>query len=284
MKHFLRPGRFDRTINIALPDIKGREEILKIHSKNKKIAEDVDFKSIAGDTAGFTGAELENILNEAAIIATNKKHDAINNNDIEDAVKKVTVGLEKHNRVVSEKDKKLTAYHEAGHAVVSRYLETQKDIKEVSIIPRGVAGGYTMYKTNEDKFYVSKTEMEEKLISLLGGRAAEKVALDDISTGASNDIEVAMKIARDMVTVYGMSDKIGPMSMNLEKDPYQMQLLGNNLEDEIGKEVKTILEDAYEKAQRLLSLHRDKLDAVAGVLLEKEVINEKEFEEIFQNA
>lgn len=280
----LRPGRFDRTINIALPDIKGREEILKIHSKNKKIADDVDFKSIAGDTAGFTGAELENILNEAAIIATNKNHDAINNNDIEDAVKKVTVGLEKHNRVVSEKDKKLTAYHEAGHAVVSRYLETQKDIKEVSIIPRGVAGGYTMYKTNEDKFYVSKTEMEEKLISLLGGRAAEKVALNDISTGASNDIEVAMKIARDMVTVYGMSDKIGPMSINLEKDPYQMQLLGNNLEDEIGKEVKTILEDAYEKAQRLLIINRDKLDAVASVLLEKEVINEQEFEEIFENA
>ena len=280
----LRPGRFDRTINIALPDIRGREEILKIHSKNKKIAGDVDFKSIAGDTAGFTGAELENILNEAAIIATNKNHEAINNNDIEDAVKKVTVGLEKHNRVVSEKDKKLTAYHEAGHAVVSRYLETQKDIKEVSIIPRGVAGGYTMYKTNEDKFYVSKTEMEEKLISLLGGRAAEKVALDDISTGASNDIEVAMKIVRDMVTVYGMSDKIGPMSINVEKDPYQIQLLGNNLEDEIGKEVKNILEDAYEKAQRLLVLHRDKLDAVASVLLEKEVINEKEFEEIFENA
>ena len=280
----LRPGRFDRTINIALPDIRGREEILKIHSKNKKIAGDVDFKSIAGDTAGFTGAELENILNEAAIIATNKNHEAINNNDIEDAVKKVTVGLEKHNRVVSEKDKKLTAYHEAGHAVVSRYLETQKDIKEVSIIPRGVAGGYTMYKTNEDKFYVSKTEMEEKLISLLGGRAAEKVALDDISTGASNDIEVAMKIARDMVTIYGMSDKIGPMSINVEKAPYQIQLLGNNLEDEIGKEVKNILEDAYEKAQRLLVLHRDKLDAVASVLLEKEVINEKEFEEIFENA
>ena len=278
----LRPGRFDRTITIGLPDIRGREEILKIHSKNKKIADNVDFKSIAGDTAGFTGAELENILNEAAIIATNKKHKAIDNVDIEDAVKKVTVGLEKHNRVVSEKDKKLTAYHEAGHAVVSRYLETQKDIKEVSIIPRGIAGGYTMYKTNEDKFYVSKTEMEEKLISLLGGRAAEKIALDDISTGASNDIEVAMKIARDMVTVYGMSDRIGPMSMNLEKDPYQIQLLGNNLEDQIGKEVKDILEDAYEKAQRILAIHRDKLDAVALKLLEKEVINEQEFEEIFQ--
>ena len=278
----LRPGRFDRTINIALPDIKGREEILKIHSKNKKISKDVDFKSIAGDTAGFSGAELENILNEAAIIATNKKHSCIDNDDIEDAVKKVTVGLEKHNRVVSEKDKKLTAYHEAGHAVVSRYLETQKDIKEVSIIPRGIAGGYTMYKTSEDKFYVSKTEMEEKLISLLGGRAAEKIALDDISTGASNDIEVAMKIARDMVTVYGMSDRIGPMSINLEKDPYQIQLLGNNLEDEIGKEVKNILEDAYEKAQRLLIAHRDRLDAVAAKLLEKEVINEEEFEQVFE--
>ena len=278
----LRPGRFDRTITIALPDLRGREEILKIHSKNKKLAENVDLKSIAGDTAGFTGAELENILNEAAIIATNKKHEAIKNSDIEDAVKKVTVGLEKHNRIVSEKDKKLTAYHEAGHAVVSRYLETQKDIKEVSIIPRGIAGGYTMYKTNEDKFYVSKTEMEEKLISLLGGRAAEKVALDDISTGASNDIEVAMKIARDMVTVYGMSDKIGPMSIDLEKDPYQIQLLGNNLEDEIGKEVKTILETAYERAQMLLRAHRDKLDAVALKLLEKEVINEEEFEQIFE--
>ena len=278
----LRPGRFDRTITIALPDLRGREEILKIHSKNKKLAENVNLKSIAGDTAGFTGAELENILNEAAIIATNKKHEAIKNSDIEDAVKKVTVGLEKHNRIVSEKDKKLTAYHEAGHAVVSRYLETQKDIKEVSIIPRGIAGGYTMYKTNEDKFYVSKTEMEEKLISLLGGRAAEKVALDDISTGASNDIEVAMKIARDMVTVYGMSDKIGPMSIDLEKDPYQIQLLGNNLEDEIGKEVKAILETAYERAQMLLRAHRDKLDAVALKLLEKEVINEEEFEQIFE--
>lgn len=279
----LRPGRFDRTINIALPDIRGREEILKIHSRNKKLAKNVDLKSIAGDTAGFTGAELENILNEAAIIATNKKHSAIQNPDIEEAVKKVTVGLEKHNRIMSEKDKTLTAYHEAGHAVVSRYLETQKDVKEVSIIPRGIAGGYTMYKTNEDKYYVSKTEMEEKLISLLGGRAAEKVALDDISTGASNDIEVAMKIARDMVTVYGMSDRLGPMSMNLEKDPYQIQLLGNNLEDEIGKEVKNILEDAYNKAQMLLKAHRDKLDKVAYKLLEKEVINEQEFNQIFED-
>ncbi len=279
----LRPGRFDRTITIGLPDLNDREEILKLHAKNKKLADDINLKSIAGDTAGFSGAELANILNEAAILATNRKHKAISNEDIEDAVKKVTVGLEKHNKVVSEKDKQLTAYHEAGHAVVSKYLPTQDIVKEVSIIPRGVAGGYTMYKTSEDKFYVSKTEMDEKLISLLGGRAAEKLALNDISTGASNDIEVAMKIARDMVTVYGMSEKIGPMSLNLNDDPYQqLQLLGNNLEDEIGKEVKAILENAYYKAQTILSAHRDKLDAVATVLLEKEKINEEEFKKIFE--
>ena len=220
-------------------------------------------------------------MNEAAIYAANRRHVAIENQDIEDAVKKVTVGLEKKERVVSEKDKKLTAYHEAGHAVVSKYLPTQNTVKEVSIIPRGIAGGYTMYKTNEDKFYMSKTEMEEKMISLMGGRAAEKIALDDISTGASNDIEVAMKIARDMVTVYGMSDKIGPMSMNLERDPYQLELLGNNLEDEIGKEVRSILENAYKNAQEILRTHREKLDVVANLLLEKEKINEEEFNSIF---
>ena len=276
----LRPGRFDRTINIGLPDIKDREEILKIHSKNKKLDEEVDLKSIAEDTAGFSGAELENILNESAIYATNRNHKSITQLDIEDAVKKVTVGLEKQEKVVSEKDKKLTAYHEAGHALVSKFLPTQDNVKEVSIIPRGVAGGYTMYKTNEDKWYVSKTEMEEKMIALMGGRAAEKVALDEISTGASNDIEVAMKIARDMITVYGMSEKIGPMSINIERDPYQLQLLGNNLEDEIGKEVREILETAYEKAQQILRANRPKLDAIAEVLLEKEKINEDEFNAI----
>ena len=277
----LRPGRFDRTINIGLPDINDREDILKIHAKNKKLSDSVNLKSIAEDTAGFSGAELSNILNEAAIYAANRKHNSIEFNDIEDAVKKVTVGLEKKDRKVSEQDKKLTAYHEAGHAVVSKYLTTQDTVKEVSIIPRGIAGGYTMYKSNEDKWYVSKTEMEEKMISLMGGRAAEKIALNDISTGASNDIEVAMKIARDMVTVYGMSENLGPMSMNLDKDPYQLQLLGNNLEDEIGKEVKSILEKAYNQAQELLRMHRDKLDVVAQKLLEKEKINEREFNEIF---
>ncbi|MBR3134397.1 MAG: ATP-dependent zinc metalloprotease FtsH [Clostridia bacterium] len=276
----LRPGRFDRTINIGLPDIKDREEILKIHSKNKKLAEEVNLKSIAEDTAGFSGAELENILNESAIYATNRNHKSITQTDIEDAVKKVTVGLEKQEKVVSEKDKKLTAYHEAGHALVSKFLPSQDNVKEVSIIPRGVAGGYTMYKSSEDKWYVSKTEMEEKMIALMGGRAAEKVALDEISTGASNDIEVAMKIARDMITVYGMSERIGPMSINIERDPYQLQLLGNNLEDEIGKEVREILENAYEKAQQILKANRPKLDAIAKVLLEKEKINEDEFNAI----
>ena len=279
----LRPGRFDRQIIINSPDQKGREEILKIHSKGKKIDEDIDFKDIAEDTAGFTGAELANILNEAAIIATTNKHKSINKDDIEEAIKKVTVGLEKHSRVISDKDKKLTAYHEAGHAVVSRYLETQNDIKEVSIIPRGVAGGYTMYKNNEDKYYISKTEMEEKLIALLGGRAAEKLVLDDISTGASNDLEVATNIARDMITVYGMSDTIGPISLKDSENPNQMILYGEKMQDALGAEIKILIDTAYRNAQKLLIEHRDKLDAVANVLLQKEKITEKEFYEIFND-
>ena len=280
----LRPGRFDRQITIGLPDMKGREAILKIHAKDKKLADDVDLKNIAGDTAGFTGAELENILNEAAIIATINKEKAITNKDIDDALKKVTVGVEKHSRIMSDKDKRLTAYHEAGHAIVSRFLETQKDIKEVSIIPRGVAGGYTMYKTNEDKYYVSKTEMLEKLIALLGGRASEKLILNDVSTGASNDFEVATDIAKKMVTIYGMSDKIGPLSINLEKDPYQMQIFGESIENEIGKEVKRLIDEAYAKAQAILIEHIDKLHELAAVLIEKEVISEEEFEEIFKEC
>ena len=280
-KALLRPGRFDRQITIPAPDIKGRLEILKIHAKDKKLSDDVNLESIAEDTAGFTGAELANILNEGAIIATINKHEEIENDDIEEAVKKVTVGLEKKARVVSDKDKKLTAYHEAGHAVVSRYLPTQSNIKEVSIIPRGVAGGYTMYKTDEDKYYISKTEMQERLISLLGGRAAEKLVLDDISTGASNDIEVATKLARDMVTKYGMSDELGPIDFQ-GKEPYEMQLFGENIGDKIGLEVKKIIDIAYSDAQQLLIEHRDKLDAIAQTLLEKEKINEEEFNRIFE--
>ena len=280
-KALLRPGRLDRQITIPTPDLKGRLEILKIHSKDKKLSESVNLESIAEDTAGFTGAELANILNEAAIIATTRKHEDIENTDIEEAIKKVTVGLEKRARVYSEKDKKLTAYHEAGHAVVSRYLPTQTDVKEVSIIPRGVAGGYTMYKSDEDKYYISKTEMQEKLIALLGGRAAEKLVLDDISTGASNDIEVATKVARDMVTKYGMSDSLGPIDFQ-GKEPYEMQMFGENIGDKIGEEVKKLIDIAYNDALSLLQEHRDKLDKIAQALLEKEKINEEEFKVFFE--
>ena len=280
-KALLRPGRFDRQITIPVPDLKGRLEILKIHAEDKKISDDVNLESIAEDTAGFTGAELANILNEAAIIATINKHEEIENSDIEEAVKKVTVGLEKKTRVYSEKDKKLTAYHEAGHAVVSRYLPTQTDVKEVSIIPRGVAGGYTMYKSDEDKYYISKTEMKEKLVALLGGRAAEKLVLDDISTGASNDIEVATKIAREMVTKYGMSDNLGPIDFQ-GKEQNDMFVFGENIGDKIGAEVKSLIDEAYNNAQKLLIEHRDKLDAIAQTLLTQEKINEQEFKEIFE--
>ncbi len=281
-KALLRPGRFDRRITIGLPDMRGTEAILKIHAKDKQFANDVNLKSIAEDTAGFTGADLANILNEAAIIATINEHDAITNKDIEDAVKKVTVGLEKQSRVISEKDKKLTAYHEAGHAIVSSRLETQKGIKEVSIIPRGVAGGYTMYKSDEDKCYISKTEMEEKMVALMGGRAAEKIVLNDISTGASNDIEVATNIAKNMITKYGMSETLGPISINTDDDPYELQLLGEKFGDAIGAEVKILLDNAYETAQKLIRENMDKLDKVAGALLEREVISAEEFQELIK--
>lgn len=281
-KALLRPGRFDRQIVIAPPDQRGREEILKIHSRDKKFADDISLQDIAEDTAGFTGAELANILNEAAIIATINGNESITRKDLDDAVKKVTVGIEKNSRVISDKDKKLTAYHEAGHAVVSKYLPTQSDVKEVSIIPRGLAGGYTMYKTNEDKFYISRTEMEEKLIALLGGRAAEKIALDDISTGASNDLEVATGIAKDMVTVYGMSEALGPISLKGLDEPNELLVMGQKMEDVIGAEVKILIDNAYKNAQSILLAHMDKLDLIAGMLLEKEKISAEEFNSIFE--
>ena len=282
-KALLRPGRFDRQITIPSPDLKGRLEILKLHAKDKKLSEDIELYSIAEDTAGFTGAELANILNEAAIIATKNTHDSIEFLDIEEAVRKVTVGLEKKGRVVSEHDKRLTAYHEAGHALVSRYLETQTNVKEISIIPRGVAGGYTMYKSDEDKYYMSKTEMKEKLVALLGGRAAEKLVLDDISTGASNDIEVATSIARDMVTKYGMSDTLGPIDFQ-SKEANEMKMFGDNISDKIGVEVKTLIDEAYQHAIYLLNSNREKLDLIANLLLKQEKINEQEFRNIFNES
>ena len=281
-KALLRPGRFDRQIVVPAPDLKGREDILKIHAKDKKFAEDVTFKGIAEDTAGFTGAELANILNEAAIIATKNEHKVIEQFDVEEAVKKVTVGLEKKNRVISEKEKNITAYHEAGHAVVSWYLPTQTEVKEISIVPRGMAGGYTMYKNDEDKSYISKTEMEEKLIALLGGRAAEQVALGEISTGASNDIEVATQIARDMVIKYGMSKTIGTISLKDENGEYPLEMFGADIGDKIGKEIKQMLDAAYNDAQSILKEHYDKLDAIAQRLLVTEKINAEEFKEFFK--
>lgn len=280
-KALLRPGRFDRQVTVPAPDLPGREAILKIHAKDKKIAEDVSLYSIAEDTAGFTGAELANILNEAAIIATKKNHEAITNADLDEAVKKVTVGLEKTSRKISEKDKKLTAYHEAGHAIVSQFLPTQTAVKEVSIIPRGMAGGYTMYKSNEDKYYISKTEMEEKLIALLGGRAAEKLILDDISTGASNDLEVATQIARDMITVYGMSDEIGTISFKGSDGQMDYQMFGEDMQDAIGKEVKRLIDTAYRDAQEILKQNVETLHAIAKELIAKEKINEQEFNKFF---
>ena len=281
-KALLRPGRFDRQIVVPAPDLKGREDILKIHAKDKKFAEDVTFKGIAEDTAGFTGAELANILNEAAIIATKNEHKVIEQFDIEEAVKKVTVGLEKKNRVISEKEKNITAYHEAGHAVVSWYLPTQTDVKEISIVPRGMAGGYTMYKNDEDKSYISKTEMEEKLIALLGGRAAEQLAIGEISTGASNDIEVATQIARDMVIKYGMSKTIGTISLKDENGEYPLEMFGADIGDKIGKEIKQMLDAAYNDAQSILKEHYDKLDAIAQRLLVTEKINADEFKGFFE--
>ena len=281
-KALLRPGRFDRQVVVPTPDLRGREEILKIHAKGKKFAENVSFKSIAEDTSGFTGAELANILNEAAIIATKNEHDVITQDDIDEAVKKVTIGLEKRNRVISDKEKRITAYHEAGHAVVSWYLPTQTDVKEISVVPRGMAGGYTSYKNDEDKSYISKTEMEEKLIVLLGGRAAEKIAIGEISTGASNDIEVATQIARDMVIKYGMNDTIGTISLKDENGEYPLEMFGSDIGDKIGKEIKGLLDTAYSDAQILLKEHYDKLEAIAERLLVTEKINEEEFKKFFE--
>ena len=280
-KALLRPGRFDRQITIPTPDLNGREEILKLHASKIKIGDDVDFKEIAGDTAGFTGAELANILNEAAILATRNKHKAVTKADIDDAVKKVTVGLEKQNRVVSDKDKRLTAYHEAGHAVVSKFLPTQEEVKEISIIPRGVAGGYTMYKSTEDKFFISKTELLERMVGLMGGRAAEKLVLNEISTGASNDIEVATGIAKDMLTVYGMSDSIGPVSLHVD-DPYELQIFGEKVIDSVGNQIREMVDKAYIDAQKILSEHMDELHAVAETLIEKEKISTEEFNAFFE--
>ena len=287
-KALLRPGRFDRQIVVSSPDVKAREQILEVHARKKRLADDVDLRIIAKNTSGFSGADLENILNEAALLSARRNLPEIGMQEIEDAMVKVTMGPEKRTRVRSEKENKLVAYHEAGHAVVSRFLPTQDPVHQISIVPRGMAGGYTMYRPTEDKNFMSKSEMEETIVSLLGGRAAEKLILDDISTGASNDIERATKIARNMVTKYGMSDRIGTITLGsgqeevfLGRDFAQAKEYSEETAGIIDEEVKRIIDTGYRMATEILKANVDKLHKVAGVLLEKEKIDGDEFEEIF---
>ena len=288
-KALLRAGRFDRQIVVGSPDVKAREQILEVHARKKKLADDVDLKVIAKNTSGFAGADLENILNEAALLAARRNYKEIGMKEIEDAMVKVTMGPEKKTRVRSAKENRLVAYHEAGHAVVSRYLPTQDPVHQISIVPRGMAGGYTMYRPTEDKSFMSKTEMEENIVSLLGGRVAEALILNDISTGASNDIERASQIARNMVTKYGMSDRVGAITFGggqgevfLGRDFAQTKDYSEETASVIDEEVKKIVDRAYTRARDILSAHEDKLHAVAGVLLEKEKIEGPEFDKIFE--
>lgn len=287
-KALLRPGRFDRQIVVSAPDVKAREQILEVHSRKKKFADDVDLKTIAKNTSGFSGADLENVLNEAALLAARRNLNEIGMREIEDAMIKVTMGPEKKTRVRSEKENKLVAYHEAGHAVVSRFLPTQDMVHQISIVPRGMAGGYTMYRPTEDKSFMSKSEMEENIVSLLGGRVAEQLVLQDVSTGASNDIERATSIARDMVTKYGMSEKIGAIMLGsgqeevfIGRDLAQQKNFSEETAAIIDEEVKKIIDKAYKTAEYILSENIDKLHTVAGILLEKEKIDGDEFEAIF---
>ena len=289
-KALLRPGRFDRQIVVSAPDVKAREEILEVHSRKKRLGDDVDLKVIAKNTAGFSGADLENVMNEASLLAARRNKEEINMQEVEDAMIKVTMGPEKRSRVRSDKENKLVAFHEAGHAVVSHYLPTQDMVHQISIVPRGMAGGYTMYRPDEDKNFMSKQEMEESIVGLLGGRVAESIVLDDISTGASNDIERASKIARDMVTKYGMSENLGTITFGsgqeevfLGRDWTQTRNYSEETSAKIDEEVKKIIDTAYNRAKEILTMHSDKLHRVANVLLEKEKIDGEEFDAIFND-
>ena len=288
-KALLRPGRFDRQILVSAPDVGAREQILEVHARKKKLSDDIDLKTIAKNTSGFSGADLENVLNEAALLAARRNLSEIGMTEIEDAMVKVTMGPEKKTRVRSDKEKRLVAYHEAGHAVVSKFLPTQDDVHQISIVPRGMAGGYTMYRPSEDKSFMSKSEMEENIISLLGGRVAESLILNDISTGASNDIERASKIARDMVSKYGMSDVIGAIMFGagqeevfLGRDLTQSKNYSEQTAAIIDAETKNIIDKAYKRAEDILREHIDKLHVVAGILLEKEKIDGEEFAKVFE--
>ena len=285
----LRPGRFDRQIVVNYPDIKGREEILKVHTRNKKLAPGVNLATIAKSTAGFTGADLENLVNEAALLAARANRKAIIESDIEEATIKVVAGPEKKSKVVTEKERRLTAFHEAGHAVTTYYCPSQDKVHQVSIIPRGMAGGFTMSLPEHDRSYRSKTEMEENIVTLLGGRVAEKLILDDISTGASNDIERATNIARSMVTRYGFSEKLGPIvyghdnsEVFLGRDYTQGRNYSENVAAEIDVEIRELVETGYEKAKEILETHIDQLHAVAEYLMKHEKIDGDDFEKLMK--
>jgi len=287
----MRPGRFDRQVHVGLPDVKAREEILKIHVREKPLAEDVDLGIVAKRTPGFTPADLENAMNEAALLTARQSKTLITMDIIEEAITKVIAGPEKRSKLISENEKKLTAYHEAGHAVVARLSSNKDPVHMITIIPRGGAGGFTMYLPEEDKSYRSKTDMEESIVRLLGGRVAEKLVLNDISTGASNDIERATKIARAMVTTYGMSDELGPMTYGtddeevfLGRDFNKIRNYSEEVAAKIDREMRKIIDGAYHKTETLLSDNMEKLDRVAKALLEKETISGKEFEMLFEGA
>ena len=284
----LRPGRFDRHITVGIPDIKGREEILKVHSRNKPLAADVSLQVLARRTPGFTGADLENLMNEAALLTARKGLKQITMVELEEAITRVIAGPEKKSRVISEKDKKLVAYHEAGHAVVAKLLPNTPPVHEVTIIPRGRAGGYTMLLPEEDKYYMSKSEMMDEIVHLLGGRVSEGLVLNDISTGAQNDLERATNIARKMVTEYGMSEKLGPMTFGTSNDEIfigrdlgRTRNYSEEVAYEIDNEMKKIIEDSYKRAETLLRDNIDKLHRVAKALIEKEKLNAEEFEKVF---
>ena len=283
-KALLRPGRFDRQVYVGLPDVKGREEILKVHTKNKPLAPDVSLKVIAQRTAGFAGADLENLVNEAALLAARRSRKAITMEDIEEASMKVMAGPEKKSRVVTPEEKKLTAYHEAGHAVAGFYCKHHPRVHEITIIPRGQAGGYTMYLPEKDRSYVTKGEMFEDIVSSLGGRVAEQLILEDISTGASNDLQQATNIARQMITRYGFSERLGPVVYGtsqeetfLGRDFGQGKGYSETTAAEIDSEMRDIIDEAYETCRRTLTEHIDQLHALAQALMEREKLNEKEF-------
>lgn len=287
----LRPGRFDRQVTVGYPDVKGREEILQVHAKNKPLAPDVDLHQIAATTVGFTGADLENLLNEAALLAAKRKLMAITMDEIEEATMKVVVGTEKKSRKITEKDKKITAYHEAGHAVSSYYLENKDPVTHISIVPRGMAGGFTLYTPDKDEMHMMKSRMLDDIVSLLGGRVAEQIIFNDISTGASNDIQRASEIARKMITKYGMSEKLGPIAFGsgndevfLGKDYNHMKNYSENVAATIDEEVNRIITDAYKRTEEILSKHIDKLHLLAETLVKLEKVNEEQFIALMENG